>query len=413
MEPDDPAGVGQRTMPPISRSSFALIAVAVIALLFAVYWLYLRESYTTILRDIEPDVAADVVRTLEARKIPYRLTNGGRDVQVVEEEADKARVELVGSELPMRGQVGFEIFNQSDMGLTEFDQKISYLRALQGELARTILMLDGISQVRVHLGLAERTVFAADRERPRASITIALKPGSSLTESRVSGIQRLVAGAVPDMHAEDVAVLDATGRVLSNSGATALSAGQDPVADGYRAKASALLAELYPAMNLTVEVSLTTGATPAGRQPVGTDSKPDPDGKVPRTLVGVRVMTKSALTVAQGEDIRTDVVNGLGLDPVRGDTVQIIQQANAPAPAPAVADMAADRVVAQRPEPVERQQKNFWAENWPLIALAVLMLLLVASWNDRRRTRVRQNGELTAFADELNRRLAAAGENQR
>jgi flagellar M-ring protein FliF len=165
-----------------SGPSLWVIAGLLFVILFAGYWLFIRATYVPLLTNLAPQDAADIVKVLDDRKIPYRLGDEGRTVLVASDKADGARIELVGSELPMRGQVGFELFNQSDMGLTEFAQKINYQRALQGELARTILLMDGIEAVRVHLGLPERGVFRDIQVQPKASVTLILKSGTRLTE---------------------------------------------------------------------------------------------------------------------------------------------------------------------------------------------------------------------------------------
>jgi len=395
------------------RMRFGAIAVAVCLVLFGVYWFYFRPSYSTILTNIEPDVAAAVVRTLDERKIPYRLVDAGRTVQVIEQEADKARVELVGSELPMRGQVGFEIFNQSDMGLTEFEQKINYLRALQGELARTILMLDGISQARVHLGLAEKSIFAAERQRPKASITLVLKPGSYLTEARVSGIQRLVAGAVPEMVSDDVSVLDASGRVVSSQAPVGMSASKDPVAEGYRTKGEAILAELHPSLECDLEVSLIYRPAPYVGAPNGSISGVPEAGDSARTSgvgqrmsVNLRVLTRNTPDISTTEALRTDLINGLSLDPAKGDTVVVVRQTvqNGISSGAIVTE---DRVVSQSPLPVPAPTKGQWKSYWPWVILGAVAVLLAASLNDRRRAKSRQKRELGSFAQELDRRLNA------
>ena len=116
------------------RPSFWLVALTIIAALFAIYWFFLRATYLPVLVNLEAQDAADVAKVLDTKKIGYRFEDDGRTIAVLSDQIDKARVELAGSELPMKGQIGFELFNQSDMGLTEFAQKINYQRALQGEL---------------------------------------------------------------------------------------------------------------------------------------------------------------------------------------------------------------------------------------------------------------------------------------
>ena len=258
MEPNENSGDRINHSSPFSLRRFLLLAAPILLALFAIYWLLIRTTYEPILTEVAPDEAADIVKVLDEKKIDYRLADAGRTILVASGGADQARLELVGSDLPIRGQVGFELFNQSDMGLTEFTQKINYQRALQGELARTIMLLDGIQSVRVHLGLPDRGVFRDEQTRPKASVTLILKPGTSLTESRVSGVQRMVAGAIPDMTPEAVAVLDGTGKVVSQDVRVAPAAfgNSDAIIEGYRQRIASAIGAAQPSLPVSVAVSL-------------------------------------------------------------------------------------------------------------------------------------------------------------
>lgn len=165
-ETTDPR-TGSAVASPLSSRRVWVLAGMVCAALFAGYWFFVRATYEPVLTNVAPEDAADIVKVLEDRKLPYRFADNGRTILVPAEQVDKARIELVGSELPMRGQVGFELFNQSDMGLTEFAQKINYQRALQGELARTILLLSGIQSVPFIWDCRSAVSFATNRLNPR------------------------------------------------------------------------------------------------------------------------------------------------------------------------------------------------------------------------------------------------------
>lgn len=200
------------------RRQVTIIAVgtaALCALLFAVYFLVLRKPYDVLFTDLRPMDAATIVAELDKKKIPYRLQDGGGTILVPENLVDATRLNVMSSDLPLKGMVGFELFNKSDMGLTEFAQKINYQRALQGELARTIMTMDAVDTARVHLSLTEPTIFRDDRVPPKASVTILTRPGKVLTAGAVRGVQRLVAAAVPELELANVVVLDKRGEVLS------------------------------------------------------------------------------------------------------------------------------------------------------------------------------------------------------
>src|SRR5580692_9338560 len=128
-----------------SRSRQVLIAGAAFAVFLligtVVYLVFVRVPYSPLFTDVRPAEAASIVAQLDKTKTPYRLTNGGATILVPANLVDATRLSVMSDDLPLKGMVGFELFNKSDMGLTEFAQKIDYQRALQGELARTIMTL--------------------------------------------------------------------------------------------------------------------------------------------------------------------------------------------------------------------------------------------------------------------------------
>ncbi|MEI9851949.1 MAG: flagellar basal-body MS-ring/collar protein FliF [Sphingomonas sp.] len=212
-----PTDTRARGRPRAQLLLLAGIFAAVTAVLAAGYFLFLRADYVVLAQNLRPADASLVVAELDKRGAAYRLRDGGGTILVPEDQADATRVAIAGSDAAAHGQIGFELFNKSDMGLTNFAQKINYQRALQGELMRTIAMMDGVESARVHLALPERALFRGDRSPPRAAVTVAMKPGQTADPSRVAGIQRLVAAAVPDLPETGVVVLDASGRVISPS----------------------------------------------------------------------------------------------------------------------------------------------------------------------------------------------------
>ena len=187
------------------------------ALLTAVWFLFFHTSYEPLFSELHTTDAATIVADLDKRKIPYRLANGGTTILVPEDMVDATRLNVMSEDLPLKGTVGFELFNKSDMGLTDFAQKINYQRALQGELARTIMTLDGVEMARVHLSLGEDRIFRDDQIPPKASVTIRMKKGATLSANVAQGLRRLVAAAVPNLDIANVVVLDEEGDVVSTA----------------------------------------------------------------------------------------------------------------------------------------------------------------------------------------------------
>lgn len=175
----------------------------------------LVKDYEALFTELSEQDAATMVAELDRMKVPYRLEGNGTRILVPQEMVHKTRLQLVGKNLPLHGAVGFEIFNNTDFGMTEFTQKVNYQRALQGELTRTIMALDEVQSARVHLALPESSLFKRDQNKPKASVTLAVKSGRSLEREQVVGIQRLVAAAVPGIDVGDVTVLDQKGVTLS------------------------------------------------------------------------------------------------------------------------------------------------------------------------------------------------------
>src|SRR5437868_575787 len=203
---------------PASRQLMIVGALGIVlcAALVAVYFLFLRTSYSVLYRDLREADAATITAELERTHIDYRLADGGQTILVPDGAVDTTRLHVASRDLPLQGTVGFELFNNSSIGLSEFAQRINLQRALQGELQRTIMSIDGVEVARVHLALGEQTPFRGDRRPPRASVTIRNTPGRSLAPSMVRGIQRLIAGSVPEMDVANVAVINERGALVSS-----------------------------------------------------------------------------------------------------------------------------------------------------------------------------------------------------
>lgn len=205
----------------LSRAARAglLGGMLVIALTLAgAVWWVLRVDYQVLFADLKPQDVVAMTAELEKQKIPYRLGEAGGTILVDKAQVLGTRLKLMGKELPLQGAVGFELFNNTDFGMTEFAQKINYQRALQGELTRTILSLAEIREVRVHLALPEQGLFKQATSKAKAAISLTMRPGQNLRAEQVLGIQRLVAAATPGMMAAEVTVVDHQGVALSRAG---------------------------------------------------------------------------------------------------------------------------------------------------------------------------------------------------
>ncbi|MEQ1540702.1 MAG: flagellar basal-body MS-ring/collar protein FliF [Novosphingobium sp.] len=406
-------GVIAETGPGEARAGqprFWLLAAAIFAVLFALYWFVLRAVYVPVLVDLEPQDAVEIAKVLDDKKLTYRLEDQGQTIAVVSDQTDRARIELAGSELPAKGQIGFELFNQSDMGLTEFAQKINFQRALQGELARTILLLDGIQTVRVHLGLPERGLFRGEQDPAKASITLVLKPGKSVSAATVSGIQRLVAGAIPDLSPDAVAVLDGTGRLISAVPdiAAAPPATSDAVIGDARQRLRTAIARAHPNLDFDVSLSLHYLTPQRPDAPAGQAVQAMPSARgSPDFTYAVRITTPTVIDAGLRSDIDRLSRETLGIESARGDGLVFLT--GAPPPEAVKPPPASDLIVARAvPQPSARHGFD-WQIWWPFALAGAAGLIGLALWHDRRRARVRREAELSSFAEALRLRLEAEG----
>jgi flagellar M-ring protein FliF len=170
---------------------------------------------TPLFTDLTYEDSAAIVKELERQAIPYELRNDGNIIMVPKDRVGRLRMALAGDGLPKGGGVGYEIFDKSDaLGTTSFVQNVNNLRALEGELARTIRSLDSVIAARVHLVMPERPLFSRDKVEPSASIV--LKVRGTLEPQQVRAIRHLVASAVNGLKPQRVSIVDETGRLLAD-----------------------------------------------------------------------------------------------------------------------------------------------------------------------------------------------------
>jgi flagellar M-ring protein FliF len=193
-----------------------LTSTVALALLFggAVMFEKVSEPWSPLFSQLDREDASTIVAKLKEMKVPYRVEADGTTVEVPESKARELRLELAGAGLPRGGGVGFESFDKMRLGATEFEQRVLYRRALEGELARTIGTIAAVESARVHLVLPERSVFVSRNEPASGSIVLRLRPGRTLGPSEVAGVVHLVASAVPGLEAERVAVVTTEGNML-------------------------------------------------------------------------------------------------------------------------------------------------------------------------------------------------------
>lgn len=181
-------------------------------------WWALTPRYQLLFGNLREADAAEIAESLTEWKVPYDYTEDGAGIRVPGERVYDTRMKLVSAGVPSGGHVGFELFNDSDFGATEFAQRVNYQRALQGEVERTIAALPGVEMARVHLTIRRPGLFLGEQEASKASVALTLAPGTQLDPQQVGGIRDLVASAVDGLAPESVVVLGPTGALLAGAG---------------------------------------------------------------------------------------------------------------------------------------------------------------------------------------------------
>lgn len=199
------------------KITFIIGGTVIIVTLALLVQVLLRPAYAPLFTQLDPAEAGPIIEELEAMQVPYRLTNGGQTIEVPEDQVYQARIKLASSGVLVGSDKGFELFDEQKFGITDFEQQVGYQRALQGELQRTIAQLNEVEQVRVHLVLPEKSLFAENETTPSAAIVLKLKTGTHLKPEQVQGIVDIVAGAVEGLQAQDVHIVDTKGNILNNN----------------------------------------------------------------------------------------------------------------------------------------------------------------------------------------------------
>lgn len=184
----------------------------VLAVSVTVMWAR-QPDYTVLYANVASEDAAAIVDELRSRGVSYRLTDAGRTILVPTDDVYEARLDLAVDGLPESGSVGYEIFDKTGFGVTDFVQRLNHRRALEGEIGRTIAQLNEVRSARVHIVVPDEALFAEEQKQATASVVLRLK--GSLGAPQVSGIVRLVAASVEGLRPDNVTLVDTYGNLLS------------------------------------------------------------------------------------------------------------------------------------------------------------------------------------------------------
>lgn len=286
------------------RVSLVVASLAVCGGLFAVVVWSRRPDYQLLYGRMSEKDAAAVISHLQTLNIPHQVTAGGTGVMVPQDHVYKLRMDLAAKGLPGGDGVGFEIFDKGQFGLSDFVQRTNYLRAIQGELARTIKQLQGVRAARVMIVQPENRLLLTDKGiKPSASVFVDVG-GTRLESEQVNAIRHLVANAVQGLLPDAVAVVDNRGHVLSDElkqdptlgSASSQMRYKQQVEDYLAKKVETMLASVIGPGNAVVRVSaeIETEAS------TSTQEKYDPDGQVVRSQTITEDINNSAEQRANG-----------------------------------------------------------------------------------------------------------------
>ncbi|WP_144394471.1 flagellar basal-body MS-ring/collar protein FliF [Pleionea sediminis] len=249
----------------------SLIAALILGTVFA-YWYFLSDQKETLVSSLSEKQQESVIRFLDSQGVGYSSNENG-EILVDPSIIPLLRMELAEKGVIQSDRVGFEIFTESDYGMTEFAQKVNFQRALQGELEKSIITIEGVTSARVHIVLPKKgTLFNKD-QNAAASVLVHLEPGFALNRSSINGIQYLVSSAVDELSKEDVTVVNKEGKVLSQSDALMMDEDADSSLKG---EIEELLSQWFDKDSFKVSLNVVTNIDKREKS-VETVS---PDGKV-------------------------------------------------------------------------------------------------------------------------------------
>jgi flagellar M-ring protein FliF len=191
-------------------------AVGLTMILLGILLFFLNQpNYTTLYTNLSQEDAAKVIDQLSSQKIPYDITDNGKTIRVAKDKVYEERITLAGKGIPSSGIVGYEIFDKSTMGMSDFMQKLNYQRALEGELAKSIMEVDGVEAARVHIVTPQKSVFKDEQKLPTAAVVLKLKNSDAISRNNIAAIVNLVSSSVEGLLPGKVTLIDTKGKLLS------------------------------------------------------------------------------------------------------------------------------------------------------------------------------------------------------
>ncbi|HEY0219807.1 MAG TPA: flagellar basal-body MS-ring/collar protein FliF [Afipia sp.] len=265
-------------------AAMAAVAVTLITFFGFIMMRVTAPQMMTLFSDLSYEDSSGIIKELERQAIPYVLKNDGAVIMVPKENVTRLRMKLAEGGMPKGGGVGYEIFDKSDaLGSTSFVQNINHLRALEGELARTIKGIDRIQAARVHLVLPEKPLFS--RETPEPSASIVLRVRGSLEPQQVRAIRHIIASAVNGLKAQRVSIVDESGQLLANGSSSdgGLEANGDDRRTAYENRVREQVEQIVSSVVGSGRARVQISADFDYNKVTQTSDKFDPEGRVLRS----------------------------------------------------------------------------------------------------------------------------------
>lgn len=205
-----------RNLGPMRLAAIAIVTFSLLGFFGFLTTRIASSPMALLYSDLDQQDAGAIIQKLDGLKIPYEVSATGGVIRVPSEQVGKLRMVMAGQGLPKGGSIGYEIFDQKEsFGTTSFVQNINHLRALEGELARTIGTMDAIQSARVHLVLPQRELFSHNTQAATASVSLRTRSGVTLSREQIAAIQHLIASAVPQLQSSQIAIIDEQGNLLA------------------------------------------------------------------------------------------------------------------------------------------------------------------------------------------------------
>jgi flagellar M-ring protein FliF len=193
---------------------FGVVAGTIVGVIFLSGWLK-EINYSRLYSNLESAEAGEIANYLNTNNIPFKLADNGTSIEISSDQVYKVRISLASQGIPKAGNIGYSIFDQNNLGMTDFLQNLNFRRALEGELTKTIMQLSEVQAARVHIVIPKDRLFKEDKKEPTASVVLKLRNRAGLSKPQLAGISHLVAASVEGLNPKNISIIDYDGNLLS------------------------------------------------------------------------------------------------------------------------------------------------------------------------------------------------------